>query len=115
MKKEIADKWIAALRSGDYKQGKGALRKKDDTYCCLGVLCAILGIEAREPPPTGNVYTFGVDRNFGVLPTEAIVAAGMHSCDGIVGTMSLSIMNDAFGGYSFNDIANVIEREWKSL
>lgn len=30
-------KWIEALRSGKYKQGKGQL-KQDDRYCCLGVL-----------------------------------------------------------------------------
>lgn len=34
--------WTAALRSGDYQQGVGALRRKNDengctTYCCLGV------------------------------------------------------------------------------
>ena len=42
MKKEIADKWVEALRSGKYKQGKSAL-KKDDSFCCLGVLCDIIG------------------------------------------------------------------------
>jgi hypothetical protein len=39
---EIKDKWIAALTNGEYKQGKGYLRL-GDTYCCLGVLCEILG------------------------------------------------------------------------
>ena len=31
------DDWLAALRSGEYKQCTGSL-KKDDGYCCLGVL-----------------------------------------------------------------------------
>jgi len=32
-------KWVAALRSGKYKQGfEGFLRTKQDEYCCLGVL-----------------------------------------------------------------------------
>lgn len=34
--------WIAALRSGEYKQGYGKLRTNYSTekeYCCLGVLC----------------------------------------------------------------------------
>lgn len=39
---EIKDKWIAALTSGEYKQGQGYLRL-GDTYCCLGVLCDLLG------------------------------------------------------------------------
>jgi hypothetical protein len=42
MKKAIKENWLAALRSGEYKKGKSYLRKKDNTYCCLGVLCDIL-------------------------------------------------------------------------
>lgn len=42
MKKTLKLKWIAALRSGAYKQGKGRLRR-GDSYCCLGVLCEVAG------------------------------------------------------------------------
>lgn len=38
MDKRIKKRWVAALRSRKYKQGKGYL-KSDDKYCCLGVLC----------------------------------------------------------------------------
>ena len=38
MNTTIKSQWIAALRSGDYKQGRGWLRT-DNYYCCLGVLC----------------------------------------------------------------------------
>lgn len=41
MTKEQKAKWIEALRSGDYKQGQGALRE-DDRFCCLGLACEIL-------------------------------------------------------------------------
>ena len=41
MNKEIAAKWTAALRSGEFNQGTGALRDMDDRYCCLGVLCEL--------------------------------------------------------------------------
>ena len=38
MKKEIAKKWIKALRGGKYKQGKGYLKqftsKNEPRYCC---------------------------------------------------------------------------------
>lgn len=37
MPKEMLEKWLAALRSGKYKQATGAL-EKDGGYCCLGVL-----------------------------------------------------------------------------
>lgn len=35
------DKWIKALRSGEYKQTIQALQDKNG-YCCLGVACKIL-------------------------------------------------------------------------
>ena len=45
MNPEIKKQWVDALRSGKYKQYKGALRginKNGDTsYCCLGVLCEL--------------------------------------------------------------------------
>ena len=44
MNKEIRDNWVAALRSGKYKQGKSTLMY-EGKYCCLGVLCDILGIK----------------------------------------------------------------------
>jgi hypothetical protein len=48
LNKEIATKWVAALRSGDYKQTQGVLRSADNGYCCLGVLCDLYNKE------TGN-------------------------------------------------------------
>jgi hypothetical protein len=39
--KELKEAWIKALRSGEYKQGKRWL-KKDDKFCCLGVLCDVI-------------------------------------------------------------------------
>jgi hypothetical protein len=45
MDKELKAKWVAALRSGDYKQGHTTLRAKvkdaPDRFCCLGVLCDV--------------------------------------------------------------------------
>lgn len=58
MKTEIKTKWVEALRSGDYKQGKGRLVKDADefnsttSYCCLGVLAELAShegvVEKRE-------------------------------------------------------------------
>ena len=41
--KKLKAKWIKALLSGDYKQGKGILKNKKGEYCCLGVLADICG------------------------------------------------------------------------
>jgi hypothetical protein len=38
---EVKAAWVAALRSGDYTQGREYLRSSDDTFCCLGVLCEL--------------------------------------------------------------------------
>lgn len=42
MYEQIREQWCAALRSGEYGQGRGHLRQGDEeggyNYCCLGVL-----------------------------------------------------------------------------
>ena len=40
MNPELKEKWVKALRSGEYKQTFGRLRQ-DNSYCCLGVLCKV--------------------------------------------------------------------------
>lgn len=47
MDKELKEKWIAALRSGDYCQTKGKLIDEQG-YCCLGVLCDVAGTPQNE-------------------------------------------------------------------
>lgn len=53
MPKELATKWLAALRSGAYVQGQGSLYSTEpERFCCLGVLehCADGSVEARGIP-----------------------------------------------------------------
>lgn len=50
MDSTIKQQWTDALRSGKYRQGKGALAGRDGSKhlrrCCLGVLCDIMpGVE----------------------------------------------------------------------
>ena len=52
MKPVTKKDWIDALRSGEFKQGTGALAKRDPetgttSYCCLGVLATIAGVGVR--------------------------------------------------------------------
>jgi hypothetical protein len=37
--KEARAALVAALRSGQYKQGRRKLRPTNDTFCCMGVAC----------------------------------------------------------------------------
>jgi hypothetical protein len=41
--REFAERWVKALRSGEYKQGTGTLGNAKDGYCCIGVACRIAG------------------------------------------------------------------------
>jgi hypothetical protein len=49
MDKKLRNKWIKALTSGEYKQGRSHLKvvdgKGNAKYCCLGVLCEVAGIK----------------------------------------------------------------------
>ena len=56
MNKEVKKKWVDALRSGEYAQGRSSLRDHDE-YCCLGVLCELAVKEGVIPAPT---YSDGV-------------------------------------------------------
>lgn len=40
-RKSLIRAWIAALRSGEYRQGNRTLRNAASEYCCLGVLCDV--------------------------------------------------------------------------
>jgi hypothetical protein len=44
---EIKQRWLDALRSGKYNQGTGFLRRKDNEFCCLGVLCDVVKDQTR--------------------------------------------------------------------
>lgn len=53
MTPELKQKWIDALRSGRYAQGKERLVQHDNdtgesTYCCLGVLGNIAGLTDKQ-------------------------------------------------------------------
>lgn len=58
----LKSQWVAELRSGKYKQGKGRLKKKDRynddaiCHCCLGVLCEILEPEGFKVKETSLEY-----------------------------------------------------------
>src|SRR5579864_8820013 len=49
MTPECKKMWIAALRSGQYKQGKGAL-SSESGFCCLGVALDVLDPTKWSPP-----------------------------------------------------------------
>lgn len=142
MRKEVADKLTAALRSGEYKQGNGYLCKlrtsPDDVvegqYCCLGVLVDIYMKETNKDPDTFTsiqsyvqdeeetglcrVYSSGKDKYY--LPEEVQEWAGMITANGTLPTLeiyestSLAGLNDT-GHYTFEAIAAIVDKEWATL
>jgi hypothetical protein len=89
MNPSVKAKWVAALRSGEYKQAVGRLRwKPSGGFCCMGVLCDLYHKETgkgswefQESDPkqvgqiVGGVYTFmGAD---GYAPPEVCEWAGL--------------------------------------
>lgn len=105
MKKEVAEQWVEALRSGEYQQTRGRMRATDESgarsYCCLGVLCEVL----RE-----EITTIA-------FPSPEIQEmAGMRTKEGHIPSkdFSLSWLNDE-GRLSFSEIADVIEKHWEEL
>ena len=41
--KEFTEKWLKALRSGEYKQAQNILCSSSGGYCCLGVAAKVVG------------------------------------------------------------------------
>lgn len=124
MNKEIAKEWVAVLRSGIYKQAIGRL-KKEDGYCCLGVLCLIakekgaVDIDFVRSDDGGCYFYFDEaaadNPNVGItlLPKSVIDWAGMSSWNGNYPTGILSGDNDA--GKTFAEIADIIEQNVEAL
>jgi hypothetical protein len=112
MDKTIADKWIAALRSGTYQQTTGRL-KSDRGHCCLGVLCELLNYQPKKDED-GN-YRYDGEKS--VLSEGAQYKAGMRSTLGVYsdvpGARCLTELNDE--GKSFEEIATIIEDNWENL
>ena len=112
MKKDIAERWVKALRSGEYKQGTDGLRIPAPggsySYCCLGVLCHILVGD--------NATTF---EEGPTLPRSLMAKTGMRTVCGEYSpteyspTQALTSDNDR--GADFSTIADTIDKHWKEL
>lgn len=116
MLKKYADKWVKALRSGKYKQGKGNLRNSDDTYCCLGVLCDIVDNTKWNKDKFGSVsYKIGKYSETAGAPEKVMKLTGLQDALGtnFKDNDCLAYMNDR--NVSFRLIANYIEKNYKKI
>jgi hypothetical protein len=129
MNPEVKQKWIDALRSGEYEQGSEKLRSVSG-YCCLGVLCDLYaqehntewefrGYEETNLQPKDYWY-FGEQSEF--LPEFVMDWAGVKvNCPEVRVDINeldeeewfyyegLADLNDS--GYTFNDLSKLIEEQ----
>ena len=125
-----ARKWVTALRSGQYAQGKMVLHEvtpEGDKFCCLGLACKLYADEhddilvqiEDEQGAAGRERTVTVyGGKVRLLPDSVCEWLGLRDTNGTFGGTdvkwdALTSMNDR--GDSFDDIADVIEREPKGL
>lgn len=118
LKPEVKALWTAALRSGEYKQGAGKLRNREDEFCCLGVLC---DLQSKSGQPVAewkeDAYiqsvTFGDESG---VPPRAVVE---WAAEGYIGQdrsfninygTNLTSMNDS--GVPFAEIAALIDEKF---
>lgn len=108
MKLEIKEKWLGALRSGEYNQGKGALRI-NDSFCCLGVLADIYSKDTGAKWKSNGAGQMTIESDNGILPTCIMLWAGLKYPNPQTQKGSLANLND--WGKPFIEIADVIEKE----
>lgn len=102
MQPELKKKWVEALRSGEYRQGRDRLYDATTgSHCCLGVLAEVCEFP-RDDAKHNGYYSFGGFVLVSSLgPINSVV--GLNNLE----TSKLIDMNDS--GRSFNSIADWIE------
>ena len=118
---ENAKKWIAALRSGEYRQTRDVLRSHDG-YCCLGVACDVYAEETGKgewKKKSDSVSDFFFKHEYGrettELPCDVASWLGLPRENKVAGYNSqgcvMSLVADNDNGNSFVKIADIIESE----
>jgi len=97
---ELKSRWVAALRSGRYQQGKRRLsirhRNGRESNCCLGVLCRVARVRGWRDGAMLRDSDAGTD-------LAGQIGLGVHE------EIELSLMNDN-RNKSFREIADWIEK-----
>lgn len=104
-------KWTAALRSGEYKQGKGLLKDPEGRYCCLGVACEVaikngLDLKIEVIPDESGATTY--DGSYLTLPKAVADWLGYVRSEPKLGGKVLTAMND-HEDKTFEEIADHID------
>lgn len=116
------EKWLEALESGEYEQGRTYLHTKEngvEEYCCLGVACEVAqanGIELKVEVENGAFYYDGSSAFLPHVVQEWVRLAfsdGSPNDDYYSTLSSLTSMNDK--GVPFREIAQYIRENYHKL
>ena len=115
MNKDVKAKWVEALRSGYYKQGKYKLRDLGDYYDATGVLCdlaanaSVIGSPTRYDAPDGIFfgYTYGDAKSNDSFATG--LPRAVREWAGIEYRLAYRVALMGDEGKTFNQIADYIE------
>ena len=121
MNPKIKQRWLEALRSGEYKQTKENLQNSDG-FCCLGVLCDLHAKE-RGTNWVKRIDTYELYGETQILPLSVQEWSGLNNDIGglvdfeyerygvmYVKSESLPEINDTWNK-NFNEIADLIEAQ----
>ena len=106
-------KWLAALRSGKYEQGKMFL-KLDNRFCCLGIACDIVKnilnfpISNKLNVRSGNYVTNYDGEDIGLPKTVQDYFKFISKQGGNYVATALSHLNDK--GKTFQEIADIVTK-----
>lgn len=110
--REFGEKWLAALRSGEYKQtlyklwrpttdSLAIIGKRSSGYCCLGVAGIICGVPSHYLAKYTQYASFASGLEIDLVPWE------LHTDKNKAFVTTLMSMNDS--GKTFTEIADWIE------
>lgn len=113
--REFGEKWVKALRSGEYKQGRQKLGNCEIGYCCIGLGGVLCGATDEMYTSSEGVAGY-INNNSAYKPSRIPEDVLQRIPKELRGTgyenplvQQLSTMNDKLG-YSFPEIADWIEK-----
>ena len=120
MNPQVKEKWVNALRSGDYSQNTDGRLRNQNGFCCLGVLCDLYAKENDKEWDDNQYFEYYLFEDHYEFPPESVIEWAGLSCENpevkIVSGIehystveTLACLNDS--AVTFNEIANLISSQ----
>jgi len=111
------EKFVSALRSGEYRQGKEFLRAKDDKFSVLGVAVDLAVKEGVVPEWVEKHDCYTCDGENGLLPHDVRMWLGFRGRYGryMIDEMMFTLGEDNEYAVPFEELADIIESEPRKL